>query len=400
MKQDIVVLFIPTANSGTAYYRMWTWNLAAFRNRAFYAKCPFYESRRAETNDWEVNVSDPMYYGRIMAELDDAVRKADIIVIQMLHTIGSLNIFYSIKEAFPDKVVLAEIDDDILNTPEHNQASPFYKPGTPHREIALQQFKNSDGMIVSTPYLKELYSEFNKNIYIVENSLDFSLWNRVRNKKRKGQIRIGWIGGGGHDEDLRLVAPAVHNITKKYPDVRFVFVNGVPEFLKGLKNVEFEIGYEFINKYHYFFGSFGLDIGLAPLVDNSFTRGKSNLRWLEYSALKIPCVASNVGHYAQTLRDGEDVLFANNPEHFEQQIEVLIKDRSFRNALGHKAHTRAVRDFNVDVNIFNYEKTLRQAIELGPQVKLEIKEYEPQARVNIEQDDHVISDDQVIEANA
>lgn len=381
MKQDLKVLFVPTTNSGTAYYRMWTWNQAAFRNRAFYSHCPFFKYEKNETNEWEVDINSDMYRARILGEFNEAIKIADVVVMQMVHTQAALEMLYAIKEAYPNLPVVTEMDDDILHTPEYNQAAPFYRPGEIHRNLAKQQLSISDAVVVSTPELKELYSDYNQNIHIIENSMDFNLWNKVKNRKKKGEIRIGWIGGGGHDEDLRIIEPVVHNILSRHREVRFVFVNGVPEFLKNIPGVEVDLGYEFINKYHHFFGSFGIDIGLAPLTDNSFTRGKSNLRWLEYSALKIPCVASSVGHYKQTLNDGDDVLFAKDSKEFEDKLDILITDRAYRNALGHKAYVRAVKDFNVDVNIFKYKEILGSIVEKGPVVDLSPKEYEhvPQA---------------------
>jgi glycosyltransferase involved in cell wall biosynthesis len=87
---------------------------------------------------------------------------------------------------------------------------------------------------------------------------------------------------------------------------------GVKYPFEGLKNVHIADRGVPINRYAAFAASFGFDIGIAPLVDCNFNRSKSNLRWLEYSALKIPTVATDISHFRQTVRNGEDGFLIKN----------------------------------------------------------------------------------------
>lgn len=376
MKQGpLKVLFIPTSNSGVGYYRSWLWAVAAQRNRAFFADCLWYTYEATETASWEVDITDPRYSARIMGELDAKVRMADVVVMQMVHTPAALNLFLSIKEAYPHIPVVAEIDDNMLSTADYNPAAPFYDPGSKFRAVAVQQFKSADAMIVSTANLAEVYSEFNANIHVVHNSLDFDVWNKVQRKSRPGIVRIGWMGGASHVEDLRLIEPVVRNILAKHKNARFTFVHGIPEFFKGVRGVECVSKFTRIDKYPKFLGQRGFDIGIAPLVDNAFNRGKSNLRWLEYAGMRVPCVASNVGHFKETLRSGTDCLLADNAGDFETMLDVLIRNRDMRTRMGLQAYERARRDFNIDKNVFAFEEILRGIVDKGQTVKIEAPEY-------------------------
>lgn len=339
------------------------------------AECLWFKYEATETASWEVDIVDPQFAARIFGELNQKVRLADVVVMQMCHTPAALNLFLSIKEAYPDKPVLAEIDDNMLSTAEYNPAAPFYDPGTAFRAVAVEQFKAADAMIVSTPYLKEVYGELSENIHVVENSLDFKVWDRLKFPKRKGPIRIGWAGGASHSEDLRIIEPVVRSILTKHRDVRFCFVHGIPEFLKNIPGVECVSKFSRIDKYPQFLASRSFDIGIAPLVDNAFNRGKSNLRWLEYSGLGIPCVASNVGHFKETVRHGEDGFLADTPQEFESYLELLISDRRLRRKIGGIANARVKKDFNVDRNVFAYEAILRKVLEKGQVKKIEQPEY-------------------------
>jgi spore maturation protein CgeB len=94
----------------------------------------------------------------------------------------------------------------------------------------------------------------------------------------------------------------------------------------------------------------GLDwnIALAPLVDSSFNRAKSNLRWLETAALGIPCVASNVGHFKETIEHGRDGFLCDKSEDFVPALSRLIEKKSLRKTIGKKAKRKAAMQFTVD----------------------------------------------------
>lgn len=366
---DLKVLMIPTTNSGVAYYRMYNFWVGAYRNRAMDIHMPFWKWDMTECNPWETLLSDPEHRVRITNELSAKVRQADIVVMQMAHLPDSLLTFCGIKEMFPDKPIVAEVDDNYLSTAQYNPAAEAYAPGTPLREIANKQFAIADALVVSTPYLKEVYSELNEHIYVVQNSIDTKAWN-VKSKSKSG-IRIGWVGGGSHYEDLKILEPIIPSILKKHKDVKFVFLHGIPEFLKGIPRVECVYKFERIDKYPRYVAANDFDIGMAPLVDNAFNRGKSNLRWLEYSALGVPTVASNVGHFKETINHGIDGFLAHDRFEFERYLDDLIVDRKLRTAMGARAKDRIFKDFNVDRTVFDYANILKEIHGRG-QIKKDI----------------------------
>ena len=151
-------------------------------------------------------------------------------------------------------------------------------------------------------------------------------------------------------------------------------MHGISPALKGKKGVVHVVKFARIDQYPKYLARQGFDIGIAPLADNAFNRGKSNLRWLEYSALKIPTVASNVGHFAETIRPGLDGILCDTPDDFTRELETLIKDRSLRWNLGQAAYDRVQSDFNVNGVVQQYKATLEEIRERG-QIKRFCPEY-------------------------
>ena len=371
IEKQLSALFVPTTNAGVQQYRFTNFTTAAFRNKAFNALQLWWDKSLVETHPWEVEIDDPAYKYRLKAELDDHANKANVLVAQMCHTEGALieMVRLKVEKNIP---LVTEIDDDIMHTPTYNPANAVYRQGSgaPFRKLAIDQFRMSDAMIVSTPYLAEVYSEFCPNIYVIENSLEFRIWDNLRHKRNKDLIRIGWAGGASHDEDLRIIEPVVRKTLEKHPTTVFTFVHGIPQFFRGIDRVEAVSEFTRIDRYPQFLASRGFDIGIAPLVDNAFNRGKSNLRWLEYSGLKVPTVASKVGHFASTITQEHDGLLCETERDWLDSLSFLISDENARRKMGKNANQTARKAFNVDVNIQLYKAALEEIADRGLVVKM------------------------------
>ena len=357
----IQALFIVCSNAGVAHWRVDNFVQSAYRNKFGHFFSPWYDKSRAENHPWEMDIVDDNYKKRILDELWDHAQKADVVVFQMVHTRPALDLFLAMRQALPNVPVVTESDDHILSTPDYNPASIAYsEPGSYCRDVAVAQFRASDAMIVSTPYLKEVYSEFCPNIYVVRNSLDFRIWGNLKKRANTDLVRIGWAGGASHGDDLKIVEPVIRKTLEKHPTVEFSIVHGVPQFLRGIDRVEAVMKWARIDRYPQFLASRNFDIGLAPLVDNNFNRAKSNLRWLEYAGLGIPCIASKVGHFAETIRHGEDGLLCESERDWLDSIDWLVHDANARKKIGKNANRRARADFNIDVETLNYCRILEE----------------------------------------
>jgi glycosyltransferase involved in cell wall biosynthesis len=73
------------------------------------------------------------------------------------------------------------------------------------------------------------------------------------------------------------------------------------------------------------------DVAIAPLEDDAFTRCKSDLKYLDYAALGIPGIFSDVRPYRETVRHRETgLLAANEPKAWAEALEEIVSDASLR----------------------------------------------------------------------
>src|SRR5260221_6329796 len=209
MKQSrpkLRVLFITTSNAGTSFYRMWQFRETMLHERMVkIAAIPWFHYSNIHAQPWQWD--NPHDYGSQACQVFKQIaQNVDVVVVQYLHTFEALVLIESLKQGLKDcgKNIpfLTEIDDYIHETPVDFECFDSYKPGNKYRQVVEEQLKSLDGVIVSTPYLKEAYSEFNKHIYIVPNAINFDQWNKFERKQFKNHVRIGWAGGASHKADL------------------------------------------------------------------------------------------------------------------------------------------------------------------------------------------------------
>lgn len=364
---------IPTDTSGVNYYRMAAWakELRKYRNVEV-AMYGFQYDTNAR-HPWQMEIfSEP----EIRERIECLMRACDVAVWQPVHYDHTLDFFNECRQQY-GKCMIVETDDNYVDVPPWNEAQSSFRPGARPRTIGLQSLMSADAVTVTTPHLRETNLKFNDNIHVVENSLDFTGdkkfvgWDEVSVRKHRG-VRIGWIGGRSHYEDLMLVAPALREILERYPEVTLCLVNsalelscqvlGVKYPFEGLKNVHIADRGVPINRYAAFAASFGFDIGIAPLVDCNFNRSKSNLRWLEYSAMKVPTVATDISHFRQSIHHGEDGFLVkdNDLQEWVTRLGILIRDKNQRENVGRNAYKRVKKDFNVKRNAPKYMRLLKE----------------------------------------
>ncbi len=385
MPKPFRIAMIPASTDGVNYYRLATWafEMRKYKNTIVDLLWFKYEIDPSRPHPWQEDMrrTDPsgdipgLTIGQYIREsIDHACEMADIVIWHPMYYQWSLDFFFEMQHKH-QKPFIVEVDDNYVDVPPWNEAYHSFRNGTNVRRVSLECMRNADAMMVTTPHLGQTYADINENIYIIENSLDFKGdrkfvgWDKVSVRKHTG-TRIGWIGGRAHFNDLMMVGPVLREILATNPEVKLCLVNSalrqscqalnIPYPFEGLKNVHYADRSVAINRYAAFAASFGFDIGIAPLVDCNFNRSKSNLRWLEYSALNIPTVATNIGHYTETVRSGQDgLLVGNNAEQWGSALRTLIDDKYARETLGRNAGKRVRKDFNVSRNSPKYLRLLK-----------------------------------------
>lgn len=268
--------------------------------------------------------------------------------------------------------LLLDLDDNLFEVRKNQPAYKEYGPGTVKQSNLSALMCMVDGMIVSTPALKEYYSKhlkevhnIDKPIFVCPNYNDINDWKFVDNRN-KDKVVIGWHGSITHDSDLKMVIPTIDKLMDKHKDLHFEIMGGIPKnklktFFKKVKNIDrFSVvgGTKGWKGFPEALMDNKWDIGIAPLIDDKFNEGKSHIKWMEYAMKKIPTVASNVRPYSEWIEDGKTGFLVDKD--WETTLEKLILDKDLRYNIGEQAYEHVKNNLQYKDHINEWEKVIEE----------------------------------------
>jgi len=354
MDKDITfkIFFNWTANAGVTYYRMLNFEKYMKREAGISVASSKYKPLSQGIADWEMWLLDDKKRDQVISDMDNLMSIADISVWQMCHLDLSLPLFLAYRKKH-DKVkpVLMDIDDYVFGVNPENIGFDSYYPNSNLEYFAEMQLRNANFVITSTPWLKENLKKYNPCIECIPNAIDFEIWDKVQNYQKEGRVRIGWSGGQAHYEDLKIMMRVMPVILAKYKHVDFVYMGGMPDYMQTGRRIIHVNKWYSMYEYPKQFAKLGIDIGIAPLRDNLFNRAKSNLRYLEYSALKVPTIASPVEPFKNEHFKG---YYALEADEWIAMLSRLIEDEYERKRIGQESYEIVKKYYNVENIARNY----------------------------------------------
>ena len=278
--------------------------------------------------------------------------------------------------------IVMDLDDNFLEIDENAPAADKgYKQGGIKRAYATAALSMMDGLFVSTEPLKKYYKKFLKErfdidmkTFVLPNCSDPKEW-QFKSEQNEDKVVISYHGSVTHDKDLKIVLPAIKEILQERENVYFLLFGAVrktsmdelfgdwdddiKERLAMIPGTPSFVGFP------EFMMSWKTDIGIAPLEDTEFTRGKSHIKWMENSFKKIPTVASKVYPYykkingLETIVDGNTGLLASDDE-WKEKLLKLIDDKELRKEIGNNAHNFVIDKWHYKNHIHLWDKAVKE----------------------------------------
>lgn len=304
--------------------------------------------------------------------------------------------------------VVYEIDDDLDAVLPSSPAYWAYHQGSPELQMIHKVMSWADGVTTTTPEMARWCSQNNRNVGILENYIDFSFrdWGAdvtyedglpiitpkpiIKPKEWEGKIVVGYAAGTTHQEDVKIMGPQISALLKKHSNVHFALYmspNQAKEFMETYQIPEGR--YTIVEARHFLdfpSGLHGIDIGLCPLVCNQFNLAKSFLKCIEYMAVGIVPITSNVGPYARfntrhpgyIVNTGRGNCEANS---LIEGVEFLLDNPDILRERQIKGRQLIVDKYSLEKNIANWPATWMAINErklqgdVGPPVNKKPKNY-------------------------
>lgn len=222
--------------------------------------------------------------------------------------------------------VWAETDDDYTRWDE-TVANGDWVSGMPEGpyqasvELHRRAMELVEGVIVSTPRLAEVYAKLNPNVHVCPNSVDPDDWDEP--VERDDTFRIMWMASAAHRVDQRLIGGALEWASKQ-EGVEVVVVGSAFQHLD-LRRVAWIASLE---DYRRVMVEEAPDVGVCPVRDTPFARGKSDLKALEYAMAGAMPVISKLDPYDSWRHlVGEACQEAQTVEEWFEAVRWTVENR-------------------------------------------------------------------------
>tara|TARA_R110000765_G_scaffold422145_1_gene528977 strand:- start:37 stop:1338 length:1302 start_codon:yes stop_codon:yes gene_type:complete len=363
---DRLKIFVQPANTGgCAFYRCWQ---------------PF--KKLGEKHSDEVQIIYDMNPLRIDAkvgtygERSENMDKCDIFFTHNICNFGGVytaQCIYQARQA--GAIVHYDTDDLLTELYDGHRLQSLYKEKQLD-EITKDMYKMAHITSVTQRKFAERIQEFvGGYLLVIKNAIDFTAphWNYPKiHVKKKNFVRVGWVGGIHHEEDVKEFANVALRVNARIgaENVHWHFFGRPPlepgkkasedwqqsvwdNYTKilagGIKNYSIH-GALPTATYGQMYSI--IDISIAPLQMNAFNDSKSEIKAIESGIYSAPLIAQDVGCYDEVIKNGETgYLIPNGPDSAKIWVKTLIKvikDRKLRLRMG-KNLRKAVED-TYDIN--------------------------------------------------
>jgi len=203
--------------------------------------------------------------------------------------------------------------------------------------------KLCDMVFAGNQYLKDYASKFNKNIVIVPTTIDTDLY--VSKKKDNGStaVCIGWSGSFSTIQHFEFAIPALKRIQDKYGSrVKFKIIGDGRYYCKELETqgVPWIAATELEDLSE-------IDIGVMPLPDDEWAKGKCGLKGLQYMALSIPTLMSPVGVNSEIIQNGVNGYLPATEDEWVAVLSTLIESKECRTRIGNAGRQTVIDRYSV-----------------------------------------------------
>jgi glycosyltransferase involved in cell wall biosynthesis len=202
----------------------------------------------------------------------------------------------------------------------------------------------ADHVIAGNNYLANYALRFNQHVTVIPTTIDTEYHKPYALKNvNKSTVCIGWTGSMTTIKHFRLAETILLKLKEKYGNlIRFKLI-GDGSYVNaelGIKGIPWTLESE-VDELR------DLDIGIMPLPEDEWSKGKCGFKGLQYMAMEIPPVMSPVGVNLEIIEDGVNGFLASGTEEWLLKLSLLIENPELRQELGAKARQTVIERYSV-----------------------------------------------------
>ncbi|MBE9516189.1 MAG: glycosyltransferase family 4 protein [Proteobacteria bacterium] len=192
----------------------------------------------------------------------------------------------------------------------------------------------------------------NNNVMLLPTAINTGHY-AVNTVKPETSIDLVWIGSSSTRKYLELVLPILESLATELPQLRLKIIADFSLDTRQIKTLpvqwaEDTEAMELASSH----------IGIAPMIDNDWTRGKCGLKLLQYMAAGLPVISSPFGANREIVIEGETGLFADSEQQWKNAIRTLASNVDLRQRMGNTGKQRVLDHYSINTNCEKIKKAL------------------------------------------
>jgi len=217
--------------------------------------------------------------------------------------------------------------------------------------------RRADLVFAGNEYLAEHARPLAARVEIVPTTIDTDEY-RPPPRREGGPICIGWSGSVTTLAHFQGIVPVLQRVKARLSDAVTFKVLGDARYREPTLDVQgqpwrLETEIDDLAR---------IDVGLMPLPDDAWARGKCGLKGLQYMGLGIPTLMSPVGVNADIIRDGESGFLPRTDDEWVERLCELVQDGALRRRIGDAGRQVVVDRYSVEAWRGRYLELLRSAV--------------------------------------
>lgn len=218
----------------------------------------------------------------------------------------------------------------------------------------------SFGVIAGNEFIADHYRRYCERVWVVPTSLDTRVW-KPRAKRGQAEWIIGWTGTSSNLPHLLAIEEPLADFLSRHGDCRLLVVcdreprlNKIPARSRSFVRWSPENEVRLVQ---------AMDVGLMPLPDTEWARGKCALKMLMYMAVGIPLIASPVGVGERLIRRAEVGIAAKTGSDWCEALRLLFDRRDLASVMGMAGRRLVEEEYSVAKNAVTLADIFREAAE-------------------------------------
>lgn len=250
--------------------------------------------------------------------------------------------FFEKRFAKSGAKLVFDFDDSIwlLDTSKANKKWAWLKSEKKTGEIIAV----SDLVFAGNSYLADYAKQFNPDTIIIPTTIDTDAFRRSSAYRENTTVCIGWSGSITTIKHFEQAVPVLNLIRKKYPGKVTFKVMGDPTY----RNAELGIGGIAWSSDTEVETLQSFDIGIMPLPDDEWVKGKCGLKGLSYMAMEVPTIMSRVGVNPEIISDGKNGFLATSDEEWIEKLSQLIESFALRKQIGEAGRQTVLERYSTE----------------------------------------------------